>query len=181
MQGFTWKCSDQKTGAQLATVVGGGWEGEQRSKSSLAGPAGEIKNGSCPVADLFKACADVLSPPPTHTSPWWSTHPHTHWNTFSPQTLSCPCNQNKALRWHFLSQEHSLALWIGVCGISSPLQYIFLVLHPSPLVLRRLTNGIGCPLTPSMVWFLNDLSMEMSLTLSIQCCPPVQACFQKEN
>lgn len=59
------------------------------------------------------------------------THIHTHSNTSSPQTLSWPHNQNKALRWHFLSQEHSPALWIGICGISSPLQYIFISLSLS--------------------------------------------------
>ncbi len=52
------------------------------------------------------------------------------------------------------------------------------VLH---LVLRGLPPSISCPLTPSMVRFLNDLSMEMSLSLSILCCPLVAVCFQIGN
>lgn len=66
------------------------------------------------------------SPPPhTHSA---LTSTHTHSKAPSPRTLSWPHNQNKALRWYLLSQEHSPALWIGISGISSPLQYIFLSL-----------------------------------------------------
>lgn len=72
-----------------------------------------------------------------------STHPpitNTQTHTQIPPslwTLSWPHNQNKALRWHFLSQEHSPALWIGISAISSPLQCIFLSLSWS----LRLASG----------------------------------------
>lgn len=112
---------------------------------------------------------------PTHT------HMDTHTLKYLPlQTLSWPHNQNKALRWHLLSQEHSLALWVGICGISSLLQYIFLIcLPPSCPWSWQGSHGIRGPLTPSMVRFLNDLTVEMSLTLAILCCPKVRVCFQE--
>ena len=165
MRDFTWKCCDQRTGAQLATVVGGGAVGEQRSKSSLAGPAGGIKNGSCPVADLFKACADVQIPPTTTNT----THPptHTHSNTPSPRTLSWPLNQNKALRWHFLSQELSPALWIGISAISSSLHYIFLSL-PQSLCLAS-GSWEGSLLVSAVLWHRARSDFWMTLAWKRAC------------
>ena len=154
MQGFTWKCCDQSSAAQLATVVGwggGGAESEQRSKSSLAGQAARIKNGSCPMADLFKACADVLIPPLRTHPPLTNTYTHSSTPPPSPRTLSWPHNQNKALRWYLLSREHSPVLWIGISGISSPPQHVFLSLSLSlpPAPERRPSL---CPLSFFSEW-----------------------------
>lgn len=104
MWGFTWKCNDQKTGAQLATVVGGGLRARRGPKSSLPGSAGWIKSGSCPVADLFKACADVLSSPQHNLQapPQSLFKTKTKIHKKSPSLLRHsldPCNQNIALRW----------------------------------------------------------------------------------
>ena len=129
--------------------------------------------------------AQMSRSPPSHTHWHTHTHTHTHSNTPSPRALSWPLNQNKALRWHFLSQELSPALWIGISGISSSPQYIFLSL-PRSLRLASgswegLAPGVGRPLTPSVVRFLNDLSVETSLSLSIRRCPLVPVCFQIGN
>lgn len=169
--------------SSISYCCGWGLRASRGPNPLLQAQLGGLRMVPVPWLTSSKPAQMSWSPLHTHTHTPNDQHTYAHSNTSSPQTLSWPLNQNKALRWHFLSQEHSLALWFGICGISSPPPYIFLFLRPTPLplVLRGLTNGIGCPLTPSIVWFLNDLSMEMSLTLSIQCCPLVQACFQKEN
>lgn len=112
------------------------------------------------------------SPSHTHRSPTHTQIPP------SPRTLSWPHNQNKALRWHFLSQEHS------PCSLNWYLWYLISsAVHLScPLCLPSgPERAPSRRLTPSMVRFLSDLSMEISLSLSILCCPLVAAGFQIGN
>lgn len=120
--------------AQLACVVGLAlWQParEHGSKSSPAGPAGRIKTGSCPVADLSKAPTDVLiSPPPLPATP---THTHHH-HTLTPSTPFEP-SLDPALK-----TEHSGAIsyhknpWMGtIC------RYLrsFVPNHPSGALNKR--------------------------------------------
>lgn len=119
MQDFKWKHCDHWS--SISYCCGWGWRARRGPNPLLPAQLGGIKNCSCPEADLFSACTDVLIPLHTPTP-----QQDTHSKTPSPWTLSWPHNQNKALRWHLLSQEHSPTLWIGISGISSTLQYIFL-------------------------------------------------------
>lgn len=113
------------------------------------------------------------------------THIHTH--TQIPPLLKLSLDPTtKTKHSGDISYHKSTHLLFELVSVVSHLlcsTSLFLFLCPSllPLVLRGLTHGIGCPLTPSVVWFLNDLSMEMSPTLSILCCPLVLVGFQKEN
>lgn len=161
MQGFTWKRCDHWS--SISYCCGRGQRVSRGPNPLSQAQLGGIRNGSCPEADPFKACTDVPIPPPRN-------HPsarHTGKKT-SPWTLSWPHNQNKALRWHLLSQEHPPSLWIG---ISSALQFIFL--SPSwslcpPGLLPRLScpfSGHGCEWPESV--FPNY--------------PLVAACFLKES
>lgn len=136
MQGFTWKYCDHWS--SISYCCGWGWRASRGPNPLLWAQLGGIKNGSCPEADLFKACTDVLSP--IHTT---TLQQDTHSKIPSPWTLSWPHNQNKALRWHLLSQEHSPTLWIGISGISSTQQYIFLSCSWSPCL------PFGPEMTPS--------------------------------
>lgn len=106
---FTWKCCNQRAAAQLATVVGGG--GVERAEVQIRScrPSWGIKNGSCPVADLFKARTDVLIP-------LLSPRP-----LLTLRGLHSSTSGSKQNRRRYLSQERSTTL-----------DLIRLIAHPHP-------------------------------------------------
>lgn len=157
MQGFKWKHCDHWS--SISYCCGWGWRASRGPNPLLQAQLGGIKNGSCPEADLFNACTDVLIP--LHTT---TPQQDTHSKTPSPWTLSWPHNQNKALRWHLLSQNHSHTLWIGISGILSSLHYIFLSCSWYPCLLFG-PKMISKQCHLSIVSFLNDLSLSNPVLL----------------
>lgn len=75
--------------------MGGGLRARRGPKSSLPGPAGRIKSGSCPVADLFQACADVLSSPQHHLH--LQASPQSHFKKKKEKKNKAPLSSNSLL------------------------------------------------------------------------------------
>lgn len=178
MQSFTWKCCDQKTGAQLATVVGGGW-GWAEVQILPCRPSWGIKSGSCPVADLFKACADVLIPP-THTCTYTRTctltiPPDTH--TYLPSSNSLLTPQPK--------QDSQLTFLItSALTLLSP-WYLFSAHHSFFFIpLTCLWSREGSIMVSAVLWqppTWSDFLNELSQTLSILCSPLVPVSLEKKK
>lgn len=71
MRDFTWKCCDQRTGAQLATVVGGGRWASRGPNPLLQAQLGGLRMVPVPWLTSSKPAQMSRSPPPPPT-------PHTH-------------------------------------------------------------------------------------------------------
>lgn len=120
MQDFKWKHCDHWS--SISYCCGWGWREQAEVQILSCRPSwGGLK--IVPVPRLTSSVPAQMSWSPSTHPPLSKTRTQ---KTHSPWTLSWPHNQNKALRWHPLSQEHSPTLWIGISGISSTLQYIFL-------------------------------------------------------